>query len=94
MRFKDRIAMTLKQTTIDDSDGTIPDNAQNMPLMHPQSKSSGIVEEKYMVIVTRYPNGQCYPKIFPLGHRTLDRKPKIREKKDMGQSELMETMEY
>ncbi len=29
--------------------------------------SEGIIEEKYMITFTRYPNGKVFPKIFAIG---------------------------
>jgi len=36
-------------------------------------KPKGVVEEKYILTIKRYPDGKTYPSIFPIGQqRTLN----------------------
>ena len=37
---------------------------------------SSVVVEKYVVEIRRYPNGKCFPRIYGIGGKRLDRKKK------------------
>ena len=60
------------------------------------SKPAGIVEEKYMLIITRYPNGKTFPRIFPISAeiRSANKKRKPTQKKEMKKVVLDEKEVY
>ena len=60
-----------------------------------KNKSSGVVEEKYLLVITRYPNGSSFPKIFPISkavRKANTKKKKVR--KEVKQLELAQEEVY
>ena len=53
----------------------------------------GIIEEKYMIIIKRYPNGTVFPTIFKMGRKNVVPK-KRKPKKELTQTKIQKKEEY
>ena len=53
---------------------------KEVPKPQPQQ---GVTEEKYMLVITRYPNGKTFPRIFPISGaiRKANKPKKVSKKK-------------
>lgn len=60
------------------------------------SKTSGVIVEKFLVMLTRYPGGKVYPKIIPLGKdiKANNKNVKRTEKKEASKIELQGVEKY
>lgn len=53
-----------------------------------QQPQQGVIEEKFVVIITRYPNGKCFPEIFPIGITARKNKNVSHKRKKLQQVQI------